>query len=440
MRNQTLELAVLLLGLPAASVSLAQSPPYVFTTIAGLAGVHGTNDGANSDARFYSPSELTLDRDGVVYVSDFLNHAIRKITPMGTNWLVSTVAGLPGSLGSTDGTNSDARFNRPVGLKFDQSGNLFVADLYNDTIRKLAPVGTNWVVTTIAGLAGAHGESDGTNSDARFWGPRGLAVDNSNRIYVTDSANFTIRGITPSGTNWVVSTLAGQALSFGFADGTNESAQFDTPFGIAVDSSNTLFVADWGNNAVRQIAAAGPDWVTTTIAGFFGAIGTTDGPGSRAMFNSPAGIAVDASHNIYLTDQYNHTIRKLTPGSQDWVVSTVGGAPLQPGSAGGTGADARFNLPWGIAVDGAGNLFIADSHNYTIRKGTPLVLRILATPNQIVLSWPAGATNFVLETAGVLVPAPSWAALTNGLVVLGDTCFVTNSLTGPAAFYRLHKQ
>ena len=222
MRNRTLELAVLLLSLQAASVSLAQSPPYVFTTIAGLAGVHGTNDGANSDARFYSPSELTVDGKGVVYVSDLLNHAIRKITPMGTNWVVSTIAGLPGSLGAADGTNSDARFDHPVGAKFDGAGNLFVADLYNDTIRKLAPVGTNWVVTTIAGLAKAPGESDGTNSDARFYGPRGLALDNSNRIYVADSANFTIRGITPSETNWVVSTLAGQPLIFGFADGTNE--------------------------------------------------------------------------------------------------------------------------------------------------------------------------------------------------------------------------
>ena len=173
---------LLALGVWSALEPNVHSQSYDFTTIAGLAGVSGTNDGVNSDARFFSPAELTVDDTGAVYVSDMLNHAIRKLTPAGTNWVVSTVAGLPGSVGAADGTNSEARFDRPAGLKFDGPGNLFVADLYNHMIRKVTPIGTNWAVTTIAGLTAVHGSSDGTNTDARFYSPRGLAVDSSNRV------------------------------------------------------------------------------------------------------------------------------------------------------------------------------------------------------------------------------------------------------------------
>lgn len=436
---------LLALGLWAAAVSVGPAQSYSFTTIAGLAGVSGTNDGANSDARFFSPSELTLDDAGAIYVSDMLNHAIRKITPVGTNWLVSTVAGLPGSVGAADGTNTDARFNRPEGLKFDRNGNLFVADLYNHMIRKIAPVGTNWAVSTIAGLTAVRGSSDGTNTDARFWSPRGLAVDSSNRVYVADSQNFTIRGITQYGTNWVVSTLAGQVTNFGFADGKNLHALFNTPFGMTVDSEGTLFVVDLGNNAIRQITPLGPDWDTLTIANWYGTLGTNDGAGRQATFNFPNAITVDGAHNLYVTDQGNNTIRKMTPGSKDWSVSTLGGVPLQRGTNDGVGGQARFSKPWGIAVDGQGNLFIADNLNHTIRKGTPLLpaapaLEITATPNQAVLSWPAAATNFLLETTGTLVPPAAWTPLTNGVVVAGGACFLTNSMAGPTAFYRLHEQ
>lgn len=441
-RLQVLQLA---LGLWAVAVSAGQAQSYSFTTIAGLAGVSGTNDGANSDARFFSPSELTVDTAGAVYVSDMLNHAIRKITPVGTDWVVSTLAGLPGSVGAADGTNTDARFNRPEGLKFDRNGNLFVADLYNHMIRKIAPVGTNWAVTTIAGLTAVRGSSDGTNTDARFWSPRGLAVDRSNRVYVADSQNFTIREIVQYGTNWVVSTLAGQVTNFGFADGKNLQALFNTPFGMTVDGDRTLFVVDLGNNAIRQITPVGPDWDTVTIANWTGTMGTNDGAGRQATFNFPNAITVDGAHNLYVTDQGNNTIRKMTPGSKDWSVSTLGGVPLQRGTNDGVGGQARFSKPWGIAVDGQGNLFIADNLNHTIRKGTPLLaaapaLTITAAPNQAVLSWPAAATNYVLETIGTLVPPAGWTLLTNGVVVAGGTCFLTNSMAGPTAFYRLRKQ
>jgi hypothetical protein len=177
---------VLLGGLWLAFAGSGTAQSYTFTTIAGLGGVSGTNDGANSTARFYRPSGLAVDGAGNIYVGDLLNHTIRKIAPVGTNWVVSTLAGLAGTLGSADGTNDQARFNRPSAVAVDNAGDLFVTDLYNQTIRKLTPVGTNWVVSTVAGLAGAKGSDDGTNSDARFNDPQAIAVDSSGTLYVTD--------------------------------------------------------------------------------------------------------------------------------------------------------------------------------------------------------------------------------------------------------------
>jgi sugar lactone lactonase YvrE len=417
---------------------------YNFTTIAGVPGLSGTNDGTSSDAKFHQPAGLAVDGAGNVYVADLLNHTIRKLAPAGTNWIVSTLAGLAGTLGSADGTNDQARFNRPSALAIDTAGNLFVTDNYNHTIRKLTPIGTNWVVSTLAGLAGVKGSADGTNSEARFYDPQAIAVDDADGLYVTDRLNYTVRGVKPVGTNWVASTLAGTAGNTygGFMDGTDGAAEFNLPFGIARHVGGNLYVADFGNNAIRKIAPMGPDWVTTTVAGFSGNTGAKDGPASQAMFNSPNGIAVDASETLYVADQYNYTIRKVEPSGSSWVVTTLAGQALQPGSADGTGTSALFYRPWGIAVDSAGNLFVADSANNTIRKGTPTstplpTLQILLSANQIVLSWPAAASNSVLETARTLDPGASWTALTSGVVISGDSLFRTNDVSAGTAFFRL---
>ena len=440
---------VLLGGLWLAFAASGTAQSYIFTTIAGLAQVHGTADGTNSSARFYLPSGLALDGAGNLYVADLFNHTIRKVAPVGTNWVVSTLAGLAGTLGSNDGTNDQARFNRPSAVAVDNAGNLFVTDLYNQTIRKLTPVGTNWVVSTVAGLAGAQGSDDGTNSDARFNDPQAVALDSSGQLYVTDRLNCTIRGVTPFGTNWVVTTLAGTPglLYPGFADGTNGDAEFYWPFGIARHSGGNLYVADFGNYLIRRIAPLGPDWVTTTVAGVPPGdtgpkAGTNDGPGSQAMFNSPNGIAVDASETLYVTDQFNSTIRKITPSGSSWVVSTVGGLGLAPGTNDGVGATARFYRPSGIALDRAGNLFVVDSANNTIRKGTlssaaSPALQILLVANQMVLSWPVTASNFVLETTATIGSEASWSTLPNSVAVAGDNYFLTNDVGPAPAFFRL---
>ena len=163
-----------------------------------------------------------------------------------------SLAGLAGSPGSADGTNSAARFNGPQGVAVDSAGNVYVADEFNDTIRQVTPVGTNWVVTTLAGLAGHHASADGTNSAVRFAYPAGVAVDSAGNLYVADNDNFSIRKMTPVGTNWVVTTLAGQSGYFAEIDGTGSAARFFNVYILKLDSAGNIYVVDTFNNTIRK--------------------------------------------------------------------------------------------------------------------------------------------------------------------------------------------
>ena len=330
--------------------------PYSFTTFAGLP--PGSADGTGSAARFNSPSGVARDNAGNTYVADTVNSTIRKITPAG---VVTTFAGLAGSPGSANGTGSTARFKFPVAVAIDSIGNIFVADTNNSTIRKITPAR---VVSTFAGLAGSTGSANGTGSTARFNFPSALAVDSANNIYVADTANSTIRKITPAR---VVSTFAGLAGSIGTANGIGSAARFDFPAGVAVDRAGTgnIYVGDTSNFTIRQITPAG---VVTTLAGSPGVRGGANGTGSAARFDLPIGMAVDSAGNIYVADTDAGTIRKITPGG---VVSTFAGSFARFGSQNGTGSAARFNLPGDVAVDSFNNLYVADTNNCTIRKITP---------------------------------------------------------------------
>ena len=206
------------------------------------------------------PAFLSLRRgaaagSNALFVADTCNHTIRKLSLSGTNWVASTLAGLAGASGSADGTNASARFYYPFSLTVDSAGRIYVADTYNYTIRRIAPVGTNWVVSTLAGLAGVQGTADGTNRVARFTYPQALALDSATNLYVTDGS--AIRKLSPLGTNWAVTTLAGVVGTSGSADGTNTAALFYYPFGIAVDGARNLYVADQGNDTIRKVAPAG---------------------------------------------------------------------------------------------------------------------------------------------------------------------------------------
>jgi len=245
-----------------------------------------------------------------------------------------------------------------LGVATDSAGNVYVADS-NNTIRKITPAGA---VSTLAGTPGVAGNADGTGVAARFNSPRGVATDSAGNVYVADSNNNTIRKITPAG---AVSTLAGTAGVGGSADDTGAAARFYFPEGVATDSAGNVYVADSNNNTIRKITPAG---VVTTLAGTAGVTGSTDATGAAASFNRPVGVATDSAGNVYVADSFNDTIRKITPAG---AVSTLAGTADVTGSTDATGAAASFNFPQGVATDSAGNVYVADSNNSTIRKITP---------------------------------------------------------------------
>lgn len=318
----------------------------VVTTIAGSG--YGFADGPVLSAKFNMPEGVAIDSFGTIYVADTENRSIRKIAA-GT---VLTLAGTPCEdvcSGFADGPAADAHFYFPPGIAVDAAGTVYVADSRNDRIRKIT---TGGFVSTFAGSS--HGFADGADTAAQFKNPYGIAVDSAGTLYVADSGNSRIRKITPDGQ---VSTLAGSDTA-GNADGTGVDAQFTYPRGIAVDSAGTVYVADASNHRIRKVMSTGE---VTTLAG--SSQGFSDGDGAAAQFNSPYGIAVDAWGTIYVADAGNNRIRKITP---EGVVSTLAGSTY--GLVDGTGTAAKFYNPSGIAVDASGTLYVADTYNDRIRK------------------------------------------------------------------------
>jgi len=478
-----------LVGLLAASDHLGAQTnytPYAFTTLAGRAS-DGAEDGPGTIARFFQPADLAVDRAGNAYVADTGNHTIRKVAPDGT---VTTLAGLAGVAGSADGIGSAARFSSPQGIAVDALGTVYVADTLNYTIRRVTSAG---VVTTLAGQAGAIGFADGSGSAARFNNPLGIAVDASGDVFVADSWNGCIRRVTSLG---VVTTVAvtpgtssdrplsypaavavdatgilyvadwinyrvcritpdGALTPLRLADGT--VAPFDRPesltvdaagnvyvpdpvsreilrltpagdltnlatlpsaentdstvdiAGVAVDPLGNLLVADTLNSTILRLAA---DGAVSTVAGRGPAEGSADGTGAAARFRFPVGLAVDAAGGAYVADSANHTIRKISSAG---VVSTLAGLAGIVGAVDGTGSAARFNYPSAVAVDGGGNLYVADSGNYTVRKITPGgVVTTLAG-----LAGSAGSVDGSGTTARFLMPQ-SVAVDGSGNLYVGD--------------------
>ena len=289
------------------------------TLVAGTSGSNGSTDGAGAAARFNQPDGLAASGDGTLEVADMANATIRRISAAG---LVTTSAGAAGSTGSTDGSGAAARFNGPAGVALDGSGNYFVADAMNHVIRKLTSLGA---VTTYAGTPGVSGTADGAAlSAARFNHPTGVAADGSGNVYVADTTNNTIRKITPAG---AVSTLAGLAGVSGSSDGAGSAALFSRPGGLALDSLLNLYVADTGNSTIRKITPAG---VVTTVAGLPGVAGLKDGVGNDAWFNQPQDVAVDGSGTVYVADTGNATIRRVTAAGAVNTLALTQGATSTP--------------------------------------------------------------------------------------------------------------
>ncbi|RZI59709.1 MAG: DUF839 domain-containing protein [Pseudomonas sp.] len=322
---------------------------YQVSTFSGN-GNGGFVDGSQSTAEFRSPRGVAFDSNGNLIVADSDNGRVRKIAPDGT---VTTVAG-NGSYGFADGPASSAQFAGPNATAIDRNGNIFVADPGNQRIRKIAFDGT---VSTLAGT-GVSGYADGPGATAQFNLPDGIAVDTVGNIYVADGGNNRIRKIAPDGT---VSTFAGTGAS-GYLDGDRAIAQFNFPYGIAIDSIGTIYVGDNGNHRIRKIVS---DGTVSTLAG--SSQGYADGSSATAKFAYPQGVAVDANGNVFVADVANYRIRKI---SADGTVSTRAGSGSR-GFADGNASTAQFNNAKAVAVDANGNVFVADNDNRRIRKIAP---------------------------------------------------------------------
>ncbi len=381
------------------------APNGTVITFAGSPGVSGSADGAGTNALFNGPQAVAVDGSGNVYVADTGNFTIRTITPAGA---VSTLAGVAGMSGSADGAGTNALFDEPGAIAVDASGNIFVADTWNHTIREISPAG---VVETIAGSPGNFGYTNAVGTNALFYEPAGVAVDSSDDVFVADTGNNVIREISSGG---AVSIVAGSAGNFGYADADGTNALFDSPRGISLDSSGNLYVADYLNNVIREIVPGG---AVATVAGSGTQFGSADGAGTNALFFGPEGVAVNPTNNglIYVADTGNSTIRELAVSGQNWNVSTLAGE-ASCGSTNASGPTARFFWPMGIAADGQGNFYVADTANNTIREilANGTTTTIAGSPGM------AGSTNG--DGTNAWFNAPQGVALDSaGNIYVADT-------------------
>lgn len=373
-----------------------QAQAYDWQNHAGLPGGPGNVDGIGTAAKLYHPDGLARDSQGNLYVLEATNRLVRKITPDG---VVTTLAGNSRLTGHVDGLGSAASFQWPRGIACDSKGNVYVTDA-NNTLRKITPSG---VVTTFAGRAGSSGRSDGVGSAARFNSPSGVVVDSQDSLYVADMYNFTIRKISLIGR---VTTLAGKAGAYGGTDGMGSAARFRYPVKLAIDALGNLYVVDlWyirkvtpsglvttytppygviasdmdalafdaDNNLYftglysSQVQKITPDGIVSKLAGSDYSSGYLDGPANTAMFYGPSALLINPQGNMYVADTLNHAIRKITLEGQ---VSTVAGHPGNRGETDGVGTNARFWSPNEIVCDQDGIAYTGQSYD-KLRRISP---------------------------------------------------------------------
>jgi hypothetical protein len=383
--------------------------------VAGETQYAGAEDGQGSAAHFYAPTGVVLDGAGNAYVADSYNYEIRKVALADAR--VTTLAGKAAEGGRVDGTGAQARFmfSGMVGMVGDGQGHLFVADPFNNAIRKI--VLQTGEVSTFAGTPGDCDSRDGIGKDARFCFPTGLASDGSGNVFVADSFSHQIRKIVLA--TAAVSTVAGRHNEIGSDDGNAAQALFYQPTGIAADAAGNVYVADTENGTLRKLALASAQ--VTTLAGAAGYCAADDGVGTRARFCRPTGLIFDGASALLVADTGNGTIRRVSLGTG--VVTTIAGTPGGNGNLDGVGADASFSGSCGLALDGLGNLFVADESNRSVRKvalatntvttvvGSAHRLGVVLGPLPASLSGPLGlafvapGTLFIADSENVVLRA-----------------------------------
>jgi uncharacterized protein (TIGR03437 family) len=333
---------------------------YTIYTVAGNGtdGFSGDNGPATS-AQLYYPYGVAVDPHGNIYIADFANNRIRKVS----NGVITTVAGVGpvgsyGGFGGDGGPATSAALGAPMGVAVDSAGNLYIADTSNSRIRKVS----NGVITTVAGNAAAGFSGDGgpATSASLSW-PMGVAVDPVGDLYIADYSNQRIRKVA----NGVITTVAGGGTSLG-DNGPATSAQLYYPRGVAVDPAGNLYIADSGLDRVRKVSSG----VITTVAGN-GTPGFSGdgGPATSAQLSSPSGVGVDAAGNLYIADTNNNRIRKVSNGM---ITTVAGNGVAGPSGDGGPATSAWLSEPYGVAVDSAGNIYVADTGSSRICFLTPL--------------------------------------------------------------------
>jgi gliding motility-associated-like protein len=393
------------------------------STYAGAAGVSGSSDGSASTAKFNSPHGICADKQGNVFIADRYNNKIRKISATG---IVSTLAG-SGAAGSNDGTGIAATFNEPWAVACDGFGNLYVADTKSYKIRKITAAG---VVTTLAGT-GTFGTTNGSALTAQFGFPAGIAVTNDgSMIYVADRMTHVIR-LIQAGT---VSTLAGTVYINGSTDGQGTAAKFDHPYAICIDVSGNILVTDEWNNKIRKVTPAG---LVSTLAGT-GSAGSANGNANASTFDAPWGIAIDTVNNIYVGDGNNYTIRRITPAG---IVSTYAGIAGTSGVINGVVSSATFGGVTSLAYyKTTKSLFVGDAYNQVIRRIAPATsVTMTVTTNSsnntfcagasvILTASPAGLTGYTFKEGAATLGTSPTGVLTLSSLSIGAHSIVCTAV------------
>lgn len=369
----------------ASAVCSAQTS-YVISTVAG----NGTNafsgDGGPAiSAQLGSPTGVAVDAAHTIYIADQANNRVREVNAQG---IISTVAGT-----GTDGFAGDGKaatsadLNNPLGVAVNASGTIFIADTTNDVVRQVTSAGT---ISTPVGAYGppGFGGDGGAPTGAIFNGPSAVALDAAGNLYISDTANQRVREVIWSQN--IIITVAGNGIAGYSGDhGLAKTARLNTPRGLAVDAAGNLYIADSGNHVIRMVDTRG---IITTVAGNGAAKFSGDkGPATSASLNYPKGVAVDAAGNIYIADCNNSRIREVSNGT----ITTIAGDGLFGfGGDGGYATNALLRFPSGVAVDSAGNVYVADTQNDAIRLLTPIPNPPSIDPKGVITAGNFGAAGF----------------------------------------------
>jgi sugar lactone lactonase YvrE len=369
------------------TVSYAQ-----ISTVAGdfaLGSGYSGNGGTATSAQLNNPMGIAFDASGNYYIADESNDVIRKVTTAG---IISTVAGNNiGGYSGDGGAATAAKLNSPRAIAFDAAGNLYIADYNNNVIRKVTTA--TGIITTVAGTTSGYSGDGGLATSAKLNHPYGLVFDVAGNMYISDAGNNVIRKVTTA--TGIITTVAGNFPGGGYSGdgGTATSAQLNSPRGIAFDAAGNLYIADALNNVIREVTTA--TGIITTVAGSTLGYSGDGGPATSAKLHLPVGIAFDASGNMFIADFHNNVIRKVTTATG--IISTIAGDnALGPGYSGDGGppTSAQLNNPFGLAFDASGNLYFSDEGNNVIRKivSTSLPVQLISfsgsiSGNKIMISW-----------------------------------------------------